>query len=234
VTGIRHDLALVAAHSSRLLETCAGLDDAGSREPSLCEGWTRGHVLTHLARNAEAIGRLTAWALTGTAQEMYPGGTDARDAAIAAGAGRPIHALTDDVSTTAAALAPELQRLAREPLAVDEVQMRGGFRVRSATLPFLRLREVVYHHVDLDAGFGFADVEPDLVVRFIDDAVSRLRMSRHAPAVELTADDGTSWIVGEPTAHVTGSAAGILLWLARRRTEGVHSDTELPSLPRGA
>jgi len=39
------------------------LTDADVREPSLLPGWTRGHVLTHLARNAEGGARLLGWAL---------------------------------------------------------------------------------------------------------------------------------------------------------------------------
>ena len=32
-----------------------GLTDDQAREPSLLPGWSRGHVLTHLARNADAM-----------------------------------------------------------------------------------------------------------------------------------------------------------------------------------
>jgi maleylpyruvate isomerase len=232
MTTVHRDLALVVDHSARLLATCAVLDDATA--PTLCEGWSRGHVMTHVARNAEAIGRLTSWALSGVPQEMYPGGTVARDAEIEAGATRPVDELTDDVRDTTLALAPQLEQLEHASLAVDEVQMRGGYRVAATTLPFIRLREVVYHHVDLDAGFTFADVDPGLLARFIDDAVSRLRMGSHPPAMRITTDEGGTWSVGQPTAQVSGTGAAVLLWLARRRPEGVHSEGDLPTLPRGA
>lgn len=38
----------------RLLLRVAGLDDGAMRAPSRLPGWTVGHVLTHLARNADA------------------------------------------------------------------------------------------------------------------------------------------------------------------------------------
>src|SRR5690242_18243625 len=97
-------LAALAAHTDRLLATAASLDDPAA--PSLCEGWTRGHVLTHVARNAEAIDRLAQWAMDGERRAMYPGGTRARDAEIEAGAGRSRAQLVEDVRSTAEALTP--------------------------------------------------------------------------------------------------------------------------------
>lgn len=228
---LTRDLAQVAEHTQRLLRTCAALEDTAT--PSLCEGWTRGHVLTHLARNAEAIGRLADWAVSGEPQPMYPGGTQARDAAIEAGASRAPAALLEDLTSTARALSPKLDAL-RGTLAVDEVELRGGLRVGASALPFLRLREVLFHHVDLDAGFGFADVDDDLLRRYVEDAVERLRRDPSAPGLELRADQGDRWVVGEPAVRVTGSLAGILLWLARRIPAGVSTDGSLPELPRGA
>jgi maleylpyruvate isomerase len=226
------DLALLAAETTRLLDTARSLTDPSAA--SLCEGWSRGHVATHLARNAEAIGRLADWALTGTPREMYPGGADGRDRAIEAGARRGVDALAEDLADTAATLVPRLQALSG-PLAADEVELRGGYRLPSMRLPFTRLREVVYHHVDLDAGFGFADVEGDLLCRFVGDAVSRLELGRHPPALRLTSDEGDTWTVGGGTTSVTGTRAGLLLWLARRIPDGVRAQgRELPSLPRGA
>jgi maleylpyruvate isomerase len=230
--GLADDLALLSAHTARLLDTARSLPDPAA--PSLCEGWSRGHVATHVARNAEAIGRLAEWAVTGTRQEMYPGGTDARDRAVEAGAHRGADALAEDLAETAAALVPRLQSLSG-PLATDEVELRGGYRLPSTRLPFTRLREVVYHHVDLDAGFGFTDVDGDLLYRFVDDAVSRLELGRHPPALRLASDEGDTWTVGDGTGTVAGSRAGLLLWLARRIPDGVRTQgSQLPSLPRGA
>jgi len=229
------ELALLADHTSRLLTTVGALDHPGT--PSRCEGWSRGHVLTHVARNAEAIARLATWALDGTRREMYAGGTRARDEAVEAGAGRPIPQLLEDVRSTGQLVGEALDRLAAGPWAVDRVEMRGGLQVRPAVLPFLRLREVVFHHVDLDAGFGFEDVEGDLLDTFLDDAVPRLRSAAPELELELRSDEGRSWTVGAGGSPVvvTGSRAGILLWLARRDPAGVAAaGGALPELPRGA
>jgi len=223
---------LVAAHTERLLSTAGRLEDAAA--PSLCDGWTRAHVLTHVARNAEAIGRLAQWAVDGRPREMYPGGAAARDDEIERGAGRPLAELREDLRSTAEQLAPQLDRLSGDLLA-EHVEMRGGLVVPSVRLPLLRLRELVFHHVDLEAGFTFADVEPQLVRAFVDDAVQRLRRDRRAPGFEVRSTDGGVWTVGEPSAHLTGDLADVLLWLARRRPDGIRSDEgTVPDLPRGA
>ena len=230
MTSLKADIAAVDAATEALLATSSRLSDADIGGPSLCEGWTRGHVLAHLSRNAEAVGRLVDWALTGDRQEMYPGGTEVRDADIEAGSDRGAAAQLADLTATAADLERQLPRLV-DGVAVAEVEGRGGFIVPSEGLPFMRLREVVFHHVDLDAGYGFADVDGDLLVRLIDDAVSRLRLSRRAPSVTLRTDEGDTWTVGEGETEVTGSRAGVLLWLARRVGDGVTRQCRPASRP---
>jgi maleylpyruvate isomerase len=234
MTPLKADIDAVDAATKALLATASRLSDADIGGASLCEGWTRGHVLAHISRNAEAVGRLVDWAVTGERQEMYPGGTEVRDADIEAGSGRDAATQLADLTATAADLGRELPRLV-DGVAVPQVEGRGGFVVPSEGLPFMRLREVVLHHVDLDAGYGFADVDGDLLVRLIDDAVSRLRLSRRAPSVTLLTDRGDTWQVGEGDTEVTGSRAAVLLWLARRVGDGVTSSAgPLPDLPRGA
>jgi len=78
----------IAESTGRLLATAAELTDDQAREPSLLPGWSRGHVLTHLARNADGLRNLLIWARTGVVTPQYPSG-QARDAAIEPGAGRP-------------------------------------------------------------------------------------------------------------------------------------------------
>ena len=205
MTPLADDITAVDAATTRCWPRSAAWTDADLDHPSLCEGWTRAHVVAHLARNAEAIARLVDWAVTGEPREMYPGGQDARDAEIEAGAHRGAEEQVADLSSTAAALAQRLPLLARGT-ATAEVEGRGGFVIASADLPFMRLREVVYHHADLAAGYSFSDVDGDLLARFIEDAVRRLSLSRRAPGLTLRADEGDSWVVGDGAAVVTGIA----------------------------
>lgn len=58
--------------TAALLSDLDSLTDREAREKSLLPGWSRGHVLTHLARNAEGGTRLLIWAQTGEASYEYP------------------------------------------------------------------------------------------------------------------------------------------------------------------
>src|ERR1700679_1619038 len=96
-------LTALQSATGRLLDGVASLSDAAPTQPSLLPGWSRGHVLTHLARNAEGSARLLTWARTGVPSYEYES-ADARAAEIEAGAGRPAEVLIEDVRQTAAAL----------------------------------------------------------------------------------------------------------------------------------
>src|SRR5215218_6996900 len=101
-------LDAVGEHTSRLLATADGLRDV--RAPSLCEGWTRAHVLSHVARNADGLAALVRAAVDGTGETMYAS-PEQRDADIDAGADRPVPELVADVRNSAEALAAQLPRL---------------------------------------------------------------------------------------------------------------------------
>src|ERR1700722_13535705 len=96
-------LASLESATGRLLDEIASLSDAAARQPSLLSSWSRGHVLTHLARNAEGSTRLLTWARTGVPSYEYES-AEAGSAEIEAGAGRPAEVLIEDVRQTAAAL----------------------------------------------------------------------------------------------------------------------------------
>jgi len=105
----------------RLTATAAGLTDSQAREPSLLPGWTRGHVLTHIARNADGLRNLLIWARTGVVTPQYPD-PEAREAGIAAGAGRPAGALAEDLERSAGAFAAEARRV---PASAWDVPVHG-------------------------------------------------------------------------------------------------------------
>ena len=167
----------VRSHTDLLLGTARALDDATA--PSLCVGWSRGHVLTHLARNGDGMAALVRTAVDGTGETMYLS-DQARDADIDAGAPRPLPELVADLEHSAAVLAAALPRLGPDHHGIRLERTPGVHLMRAARIPFLRLREVVYHHVDLDAGFTFVDVEPWLVQLYFADEGARLDESeRH-------------------------------------------------------
>jgi len=217
--------------------------DAAFIKPSLCAGWTRGHVVSHLARNADALGNLVTWATTGIPTPMYAG-QDARDADIAAGATREPAAQLRDLIESADRFEAAARRLRPEHDPVP-LEGRAGLKLAGGDLVFLRLREVGMHHVDLACGFGFADLPPELTLVFLDAAIARIATRPDAPCLRLRTDEGDEWTIGgapEPDSaadsasaptSVRGSRSGLLAWLSRSIDDDVTSDRPLPRLPFG-
>ncbi len=103
-TDFRTHLVAVDRHTEQLLATARSLDPGSLGQPSLCPGWTRGHVLTHIARNADALVNLVTNATTGSSTPMYAS-PDSREADIEAGAGRPLAEQVADLEASAARFA---------------------------------------------------------------------------------------------------------------------------------
>jgi maleylpyruvate isomerase len=226
------DLERLDEQTDLLLRTARAIEDLEA--PSLCEGWTRGHVVAHLARNADGLARAAAGVLDGSRASMYDS-QEARDADIDAGAGRAHDDAVADLVSSAVALRDVLGRIAPEQAEVGIPRLTGGPDFFTAErLPTMRLREVVYHHVDLDAGFGFGDLPADLLVRYIRNEVARYGSADDAPAFRVRTDEGDHFEAGEGGPLVTGSRGAVLLWLARQLPDGVSAgDDALPELPKG-
>ncbi|MFC6021108.1 maleylpyruvate isomerase family mycothiol-dependent enzyme [Plantactinospora solaniradicis] len=157
--------------TDRLLRTVAELDDVAVGEPSLLPGWTRGHVLTHLARNADSYVNLLTSARTGEDVPQYPSPA-ARNDGIAAGAGRTAAAQLADLRASAERLAETARELPAEAWAAQVRSTRGPRA--AATLVWGRLREVEVHHVDLAAGYHTADWPDAFSQRVLHEVVHDL------------------------------------------------------------
>ena len=151
----------LAAHAKHA-DVIAGLTDEIVHRPSLLPEWTVGHVLTHLARNAEAMDRRIEAALRGEMIEQYEGGVEGRATAIEAGSRRESHELVADVvgwsqrvDTTFASLPANGWSRTVRSVTGDEYPI--------SELPFRRWREVEIHIVDLNVGPTAADWPERLV-----------------------------------------------------------------------
>src|SRR5580704_15072434 len=100
----------LAVATRALAATTANISEAQAREPSLLPGWTRGHVLIHIARNADSLRNLLIWARTGVETPQYAT-PDEREEGIAAGADRPAAEQAADVRASADLLAAEAAAL---------------------------------------------------------------------------------------------------------------------------
>src|SRR5579859_2774280 len=217
---VSHSLDRLAAATEQLLASAAALSDAQVREPSLLPGWTRGHVLTHLARNADGLANLLRWARTGTEVPMYASARS-RTADIEAGAGRPAATLAQDVRASAAAFAAEAAGLPGEAWAAQVRALNGPPFPAFAVLD-RRLSEVEIHDVDLAAGYSPADW-PD---GFVSGALPRVADSftgrQDTPRCLVWAQDAPHGYLigpetgGDPPVTVHGPPADLLAWLLGR------------------
>jgi maleylpyruvate isomerase len=153
----RHVKGCAAAHQRLLSHLDEVLTDELVARPSLLPGWTVGHTLAHLARNAESHIGLFEAAGRGEVGHQYPGGVGERADGIAAGAARSAAESIKDVRSA-------IWRLEQAWAMCDAEGWQGagvsvvGSRMPIADLPFLRWREAEVHHADLGLeGFVTAD-----------------------------------------------------------------------------
>lgn len=221
-----HDLASVRDATERLLTAVGKLDNASVTESSRLPGWTRGHVLAHLARNADALVNV----LQG--RPMYVSG-EARDADIERDAPRPLDAHLADVRESAA----RFQDASAAPADWSRtVELRNGVTDSASRVPFRRWVEVELHHVDLGIGYELEDLPTEFTERETDFLAARFAGHPDVPPTRIT--DGTrAWSTGRdaagPEVTVTGPPADLLGWLAGRR-EGTALTVRggpLPALP---
>jgi maleylpyruvate isomerase len=140
----------MAAHQ-RLLADVSDLSDSQVRAASRLSGWSVGHVLTHLARNADAHARRIEGALRGEDVPKYPGGAAQRENEIEAGASRPVKVIVEDLVATSARLDALFVESVEAGWPNGHARGSGGYGPRAC--PAHRLREVEMHHVDLGLGY---------------------------------------------------------------------------------
>ncbi|GAB0108440.1 maleylpyruvate isomerase family mycothiol-dependent enzyme [Nocardia sp. JMUB6875] len=220
-------LDTVAAATARLIPAVAALTDADLVEPSLLPGWTRGHVLAHLSRNADSLVNLLLWARTGIETPQYAS-QFLREADIEAGAPRPLREQLEDLTASA----ERWLALARV-MPVDRwatlVRNRAGGEIPATRIPWMRLLEVEIHHVDLDVGYTPADWSPEFVARLLAQSLTEVKPAGDAGFTVTATDTGYTGTVGTPTAEISGTAASLAAWLIGR-SSGADLTGNLPDL----
>jgi len=248
-------VAGVRASHERLLREVAALPPGAARRDSRLPGWTVGHVLTHLARNADSHAGILEGASRSEVVAQYPGGPAQRLADIEAGAGRDLDALLADLRSSIARL--EAAYATTQPSAWETGRALLGAGERPlGELPFRRWREVEVHRVDLGTGASPASWPRAYVIAELAHQVESLR-TRLEPGSRLvlrTTDTGQGWEatagrvaplpgpiglpdpLGEP--HVNGveaPAAELVAWLLGRLVlPGAPEIATWETRPKGA
>lgn len=229
-------LPLVRQATEEVDHVVAGLGDSAIHRPSGLPGWSRAHVVTHLARNADALVNLLTWARTGVEHPMYASSAD-RDADIEEGAGRLAQVVHEDLRAASDRFMAAATSLP-DPAWSAPVTGRLPASFPAANVPSIRLHELWVHLVDLDVGFAFSDVPDDHLDHLVAEAVTR-HLDRPDGAhvrltVELPAGGERVWELrngrDDDPHHVSGTAEAAVAWLTGRSAgDGLRG--EVPTLP---
>jgi maleylpyruvate isomerase len=212
----------------RHLATALGrLVDEDFDRPSLLPGWSRAHVLAHVANNADALINLLTWARTGVERQMYAS-SEARDAGIEETSKLPPDQLRAQVLAATQRLVGAFREM-REPDWAAQLRTNRGREITAADVPWMRCCEVWVHSVDLDAGVGFADVPEDIQAALVDEVFRVWDGRGEAPDVVLFAGD-REW--GTGALAVAGALPDVTAWVTGRSAgQGLTADGPLPTLP---
>lgn len=211
-----HETALLRASVERIVATIERLTDDQLRAASRLPGWTRAHVASHLARSSDSRVRLLAAAREGTIGEQYPS-EEARAADIEAGAARAAEAVRADARASLERLLGEVERYPPDRWDAPGRWLGGEESPVHRVVPSMR-REVEYHHVDLDAGYGPGDWPADFVEAQLRDVVATMSERAQAPAVTLALAGERLRIRDGGRGSVTGEPSDLLGWLTGRAT----------------
>ncbi|MES9500576.1 maleylpyruvate isomerase family mycothiol-dependent enzyme [Streptomyces koyangensis] len=190
-----------------LLDAVAGLDEDAFSVPSLLPGWSRKHLVAHVAANADALGNLVHWAATGEERPMYAS-PEERAAGIAKGPTLSVDELRSWLAASAHKLAAGLDGLTDEQWGREVVTAQGR-TVPATELPWMRAREVCVHAVDLGTGVvTFADLPQGFLTALVAEIGAKRGLVElpDGPLPEVAA-----WLAGRP--HSLAGAPELGPWL---------------------
>jgi maleylpyruvate isomerase len=162
--------------TQRLLGTARVIAEPDLRRPSLLPGWTRAHVLAHLARSADAMRNLLVGARSGQERSAYPS-VQAREADIEHGAGLPAKDLMADLAASAMAFRAISKQLPDDAWQFP-VRILDSAPFPAAQLLTRRLVEVELHHCDLGTAYGPDDWPAAFATMELPEPMRSLRQDR--------------------------------------------------------
>ncbi|HZV24864.1 MAG TPA: maleylpyruvate isomerase family mycothiol-dependent enzyme [Acidothermaceae bacterium] len=226
------DSVEIEAATSRLLATAKKLSDADVRAPSGLPGWSRGHVLTHVARNADSLVNLLTSATTGVEYPQYPS-REARDAGIEAGAGRSAAEQLADIEASHQLFMDAVTAVPAGSWQREVRWMSGELRPASKVLD-ARLREVAIHHIDLDASYTASDWPSQFALRILGSVLPALEVRGIEPVTLIPSDiDVRIDLSGGSAVEVRGPASALATWVLGRDDGSTLAVTggQLPTPP---
>ncbi|MET9368897.1 maleylpyruvate isomerase N-terminal domain-containing protein [Streptomyces griseoflavus] len=190
-----------------MLDAVAGFDEDAFTAPSVLPGWSRKHLVAHVAANADALCNLVHWAATGEETPMYASAEE-RAAGIAKGPTLSAGELRSWLTDSANKLAAGLDGLTDEQWRHEVVTVQGR-TVPATELPWMRAREVCVHAADLgSAVVTFADLPKGFLTALVAEIGARRELAElpDGPLPEVAA-----WLAGRP--HSLADAPELGPWL---------------------
>ncbi|MDN4162163.1 maleylpyruvate isomerase family mycothiol-dependent enzyme [Nocardioides abyssi] len=206
--------------TARLVRSVDAMDDDAWRAPSLLPGWSRAHVVAHLALNAEALADVVGLAARDEPAAMYAS-PEQRDADIDELAGAAVTDLRERFLASTTTYADAVASLPDDGWRGTFDRTPGLLPRPMVGIPTMRLREVELHHVDLGLGATPASWPEAFTVDLVEAMVGRRPTA--APLRLEATDRGGTWELGgddpagagRPTV-VRGTTAGLGWWLSGR------------------
>lgn len=230
-------LDAVQRATNALHVTVDGLTDNAWREPSLLPGWTRAHVIAHVALNAEGLAAAVDSLRAERVLPMYRSDAD-RAADIEHLAARPGDEIRERVFAASTIWRDAVTELDPDRSGTLIERVPGGPAFPADEVPFMRWREVEIHHADLDADFvpeqWSADFLDHLLPLLVHDRGEEVDLTLRTPRGEFVLGRGSA-----PGPEISGSAADVAFWLLGRGTGAALEGGPLPRLgawvrrPRG-
>lgn len=214
---------MIARADQALVRRVDGFSDADHAAPSLLPGWTRAHVVAHLALNAEGLAGVLHGAHVGQPQPMYAS-PEARDTDIAELAAAGPEELRDRFLAATTQFSQALGAMREDDWAGRFERTPGGQELALVNVALMRVREVEIHHADLDAGYSPADWPADFRTLLLE---SMTRRHYPTPFSAHPTDLDRTWRYGEGEGGpvVSGTSSALGWWLTGRGTgEGLTSD----------
>jgi maleylpyruvate isomerase len=160
-----------------------------------------------------------------------------RAADIEAGAGRPGDVIVADTLASAQRFVVDASCMPAEAWQKEIVLTSGGPEatpMRAGEVLERRLREVEIHHVDLAAGYTFAQSPGPLVTHLLEDTLAQIA-TRGLRVAREDGDSGVGWTAltrDGAELDLSASEPDLLAWLTGRSPgRGIEARTGLPTVP---
>jgi maleylpyruvate isomerase len=223
---------LLDSGTRRLVRTVDTIEDDAWSAPSLLPGWSRSHVVAHLALNGEALSGALEGVHEGRQVPMYAS-DQARDDDIAELAKAEPSELRERFMAATTVIGEWVEELADNLADTVIERSPGGRRFPASAVAAMRIREVEIHHADLGLAYTAADWPAELVALVLD---WRAAAYAGTPFVARATDLDRSWAFGSGGPTVSGAGGALAWWATGRPLDQVPGGDGLTSddgrLPR--